>query len=96
MKQEHAEIVTLRELHEESIVRTSSALEVANPIFSHHVVRVTGTLVGVGAMNRYCWISRKGFDLVVDLAIVDISIEGFKIGCMCQFIGELHSSTDQV
>lgn len=89
---QHAEIVMLRELHEKSFIRAESVI----PLFTYDTVRVTGTVGGIDTKNRFCQLVHGNFDLIVDLAIVDCSIEDFQVDAMCQFMGDLVTGSDKV
>jgi hypothetical protein len=91
---QHAEIVMLQELHEGSIIRSSSPQSI--PTFSHCTVRVTGSIGGIDVTNRFCQLLHGNFDVIVDLTIVDCSFKDFKVDAICQFIGQLVTGSERV
>ena len=80
---QHAEIVILRELHEESVIRV-------NGVFQKEYIRVTGEVTFVDTEKRYCQLKHGIHDLMIDLSVIDFKVDGFQIGCLCQFLGDLN------
>lgn len=55
--------------------------------FVGRYIRVTGTILHLFEMERYCEISFKNNTLYIDLSITDMI--GMKVGALFQFIGEI-------
>lgn len=55
--------------------------------FVGRYIRVTGTILHLFEMERYCEISFKNNTLYIDLSITDMI--GMKVGTLFQFIGEI-------
>jgi hypothetical protein len=83
----HAEIVLLRELHEESIIRKANRINSNTPEFHKDYVRVTGEVTFIDAGARFCQLVRGRHDVFINLESVDM--RGIQVGSMCQFFGTI-------
>lgn len=62
--------------------------------FDRKCVRVTGFVSEVDMKGRTCVLSHKGHNLLVDSALVDITV--FRLDSLCQVIGELRHGREKV